>query len=241
MKKLAIIDWGIGGCGLHKKLRSMVNYPITYFSDSGFVPYGKVNPETLSRRLENVMGYLSKIGTTHFAIACNAASTVIKDSDNTTTILTHGLKMLTNQVQKTGVIGGIRTIESGLFNKPWIKQQIAQPLSAYVESGLPQDEDIRTLLHEILDPMLPLDVLFLGCTHYPALTHEIQQVTGNECLIMDPAHNMANWIVSNWNLTPKNSVRDIWLTTGDKNQTIESAEKAFDVKIEGIERVEIDI
>ena len=43
MKRLAIIDWGIGGVSIYKLIKERLGQiPVTYFSDTGVTPYGKV-------------------------------------------------------------------------------------------------------------------------------------------------------------------------------------------------------
>jgi len=36
-----VVDWGIGGLGLHSHLKSFDNRPILYYSDSGHSPVSK--------------------------------------------------------------------------------------------------------------------------------------------------------------------------------------------------------
>ena len=78
MPRLGILDWGIGGLGLYQFIkRDLPGVPITYWSDAGFAPYGKIPSRALAARVRHIAQRLAADGVTHLAIACNAASTIL--------------------------------------------------------------------------------------------------------------------------------------------------------------------
>ena len=240
---LGILDWGIGGCGLYKLIRQQSDMPIVYLSDSGYTPYGEVKEGRLKERVEKAIVFLRRQNVSHIAIACNAASTVVCSNQNTSTIVEHGIRALRKHAEKKiGLIGGKRTVESEIYLKhnPQIQQSIAQKLSAHIESGCKDPELLDKDLNEILNPLLKSNCLFLACTHYPAIKMLIKTKMPEECIIIDPCTSMADWILNNWNIPSTNNVSDLWYTTGDPKETVESAFSAFKANISNLTKIELN-
>ena len=149
MSRIGIIDWGIGGVSIYKLIKQhMRRVPVTYFSDTGETPYGKMSRRELSFRLDNVIEYLKKRGVTHVVIGCNAASTAIDDlKDHALPIfgvIQPAVRLTArSRPRLLGLIGGKRTVVSGAHRRAFgergisIRQRIAQPLSAFIERFLP--------------------------------------------------------------------------------------------------------
>ena len=76
MARLGILDWGIGGVSIYRIIKERAaKAPVTYLSDTGATPYGKMSRDELVSRLNAVIMFLKTRGVTHLAIGCNAAST----------------------------------------------------------------------------------------------------------------------------------------------------------------------
>ena len=59
IRKLGIIDWGIGGIGVYKLIKERrPEVSVVYFSDTGVMPYGKMSRAELAARLDAVIGFL---------------------------------------------------------------------------------------------------------------------------------------------------------------------------------------
>jgi glutamate racemase len=185
---LAILDWGIGGFGLVAALQARhPGVAYTYFSDSGFPPYGKVEPAALAVRLAHIARHLQQRGVRQLAIACNAASTVVSQTDWPQGLQVHDVigaglaQCLAEPVEHLGIVGGRRTIVSRALATPLrnagrkVSQRIAQPLSAHIERGNLSGADLMDDLDRILSPLRDVDGLLLACTHYPAISPEFQR------------------------------------------------------------------
>lgn len=188
LPELAILDWGIGGFGLVAALQA--RHPgtaYTYFSDSGFTPYGKVEAGVLATRLAQIAQYLQQRGVQQLVIACNAASTVAPHTAWPQGLQVHDVisaalaQCLAEPVAHLGIVGGRRTIESRALAAPLrqagrrVSQRIAQPLSAHIERGNLTGADLMADLDHILQPLRGVDGLLLACTHYPAIAPEFQR------------------------------------------------------------------
>jgi glutamate racemase len=244
---LAILDWGIGGFGLVAALQA--RHPgaaYTYFSDSGFTPYGKVEAGTLAARLAHIAGYLQQRGVRQLVIACNAASTVTSH-----TAWPQGLQVqdvisaalaqcLAEPVAHLGIVGGRRTIVSRALAAPLrraerrVSQRVAQPLSAHIERGNLTGADLMADLDHILQPLRGIDGLLLACTHYPAIASEFQRRLPGVRLF-DPVQTLLQRIDTRHLLQREPRI----LTTGDAAAMAHGARAAFgvDIRMEQIECV----
>lgn len=239
--RLGIIDWGIGGVSIYKLIKERLgDVPVTYFSDTGVTPYGKMTRGELVGRLNEVIRYLRSRGVTHIVIGCNAASTALPYLDKA------GLKIegviepaiaVTARLRPTklGIIGGRRTILSGVYRRGFaerginVTQRIAQPLSGMIESGDTLSTALMNESRRILTPLSSYSHILLACTHYPAITPVLRQFVSPRTKFIDPTAEMVR-IVTKWKLPTGG--RDEFLTSGDAAAMQHAARNAFGVTFE---------
>jgi glutamate racemase len=253
---LGIMDWGIGGLGFYRLLKEeRRDVPVTYWSDSGMTPYGKLPAAQLAARVRTVATALAARGVTHLVVACNAASTalpaVLRDGAATsatlplmTGVIEHGIRAARRmRARRIGVVGGRRTILSGAYRRGLsgdgriIRQRIAQPLSARIEAGDTSSPALARELQRIMRPLRNVEALILACTHYPAIAPQFQALAPAARLI-DPVEALLSWIESHWEL-PRGKQPDIFLTTGEPDAMRIAAHNAFEVRLTGIIRVSL--
>jgi glutamate racemase len=246
---IGILDWGIGGIGLYQMIkRAHPSLAITYWSDAGFTPYGKLSAPALAARIRAVAISLRERGVTHLAIACNAASTVLPLGNDPklptiSGVIEHGVRAANQWGRTAGkrsivaIVGGRRTILSGNYRREiqrsshlTVKQRIAQPLSALIESGQLHSAIMTQTLTKIMRPIRDADALILACTHYPAIASQFALHAPNAKLI-DPAQHMLRWIESHWPMTAARRGSDTFLTTGDPQAMQRAALAAFSEKL----------
>jgi len=248
MSRIGIIDWGIGGISIYKLIKErMPGVPVTYFSDTGETPYGKMDRYELSSRLNTVIPFLKKRGVTHVVIGCNAASTAVDDlKDNGVPIfgVIHPAVRMTARMRPSelGLIGGRRTVVSGVHRRGLaehgisVRQRIAQPLSALIESGDVSSDVIHAEARRIIAPLRGCSHILLACTHYPAilpvLRHHAPRVK-----FLDPAEELVS-VLKHERLT-RSSGRDEFLTTGSTGGMKRAAKNAFGAKIQTATRVSL--
>ena len=244
MMKLGICDYGIGGIGLYQKIREKVSTDIVYFSDAGFIPYGKVSEHVLAKRIEKVLDFFTQQGVSKIAVACNSASTVISETENLMGMLSSGIRSVEElNIQKVGVVGGGRTIASNIFIKAFEKKGIhtkqanAQAISIHVEAGDIDSEELKTDLIKIFTPFSDYKHILLACSHYPAVSKHIKKILPFTNLI-DPVEKMGEAILDHWDL-PKGNYTTTWYTSGNVKQMQLSAERAFNEKIQHIEYIQL--
>jgi glutamate racemase len=240
MNRLGIIDWGIGGISVYKLITEQLGaIPITYFSDTGARPYGKMTRPELARRIDTVVEFLKAKGVTHLVIGCNAASTAIPfliEHDIPIEGVIEPAVAMTARLKpvRLGVIGGRRTVLSGVYRRAFakrgivVRQRIAQPLSGLIESGDISSNDLYREAARILAPIRNCSHILLACTHYPAITPVLKSVVSTKTEFLDPAAELVHK-VAHWKLPTEGGSE--FLTTGNAAQMKASAKTAFSVDI----------
>jgi glutamate racemase len=248
VSRIGIIDWGIGGVSIYKLIKErMHSVPVTYFSDTDETPYGKMDRAELSFRLNTVIGYLKSRGVTHVVIGCNAASTAIDDLRDQGVpvfgVIQPAVKMTSrHRPQRLGLIGGRRTVVSGVHRRSLasrgidVRQRIAQPLSALIESGDVSSDQLHSEAKRILRPLRGCSHVLLACTHYPAILPVLKHYAPRT-KFLDPAEELVD-VLKRQKISPS-SGRDEFVTTGSTGAMKKAARNAFGVKIQTATRVHI--
>ncbi len=178
-------------------------------------------------------------------MACNAASTVLDrplPGLDVRAIAFEAVRaVLARGAAHVGVIGGRRTIRSGVYGRPLrsaglrVAQRVAQPLSALVEAGRIDGEDVERQIRRVVSPLRHVPLLILGCTHYPALHRCLARVLpGVE--LFDPVASMGEALLDAW--TPPAGIGETrFFTTGDPTAMRRAAAIAFGVHIHGVRRI----
>ncbi|MFM9904056.1 MAG: glutamate racemase [Pyrinomonadaceae bacterium] len=243
MNRLGIIDWGIGGISIYKLIKERLgDVPVTYFSDTGVTPYGKMSRAELVARLDTVIEYLKSCDVTHIVIGCNAASTAIPFLSDPGLPIEGVIESAVATAAKLkprslGLIGGRRTVLSGVYRRAFternigVKQRIAQPLSALIEGGDVSSRVLHNACKTILSPLKNCSHILLACTHYPAITSVLKAHVSPDTIFIDPAYDLVQK-VARWKLVPGGG--DEFLTSGDGTAMKKAANAAFGVLIEKV-------
>ena len=243
---LGILDWGIGGFDFYRKLRPC--YPelqVTYLSDSGCVPYGKLPALHLRDRVQAALTWLQAQGVERVVVACNAASTALPALARSGAcpaavgVIEPSLETLMRlRPANVAVLGGERTIRSGAYSRPLrqagiaVQAVVAQPLSALVEAGTLSGPELEHALARICKRLSKVDVLVPACTHYTALLPRLQELLQPR-LVVDPAtetlRTLQDLAVAGSPAAGDPSLR--CFTTGDPVQTRRAAAAAFGLEL----------
>ncbi len=245
-KKLAILDWGIGGIGIYKQIKELSSVSVLYFSDTGALPYGRMSRTELISRLSDVIKFLNSKRITDLIIGCNAASTAISFLGSTDICITGVIEKaaeatLLQNPKRLGLIGGRRTVLSGVYRKAFaangmnVDQRIAQPLSALIESGDLSSDRFRGEAKRILKPLRNCSHILLACTHYPAAAKTLSEFLPNGVELIDPTDHLVESI----DLSRMAKGTDEFYTTGNSDQMRKSAKATFGVDIKKVKQAEV--
>lgn len=203
---IGIFDSGVGGLTAIKELRKISkDVDICFFADRKNAPYGT---KTLDRVIEfskqNIKKLIS-LGADKILIACCTASTAYpylsaNEKKMATPIIDFAAKRAVELSihGRIGVIATERTVKEKAFSKAIaaisknasVFELQTQEFVSLVESGARDGKLSAYDRQKIAETLIPLqdkkiDTLILGCTHFPHIEKEIQNVTGAK--IVNPA------------------------------------------------------
>jgi glutamate racemase len=236
MERLGFLDWGIGGIGIFRAFRQRrPEVPILYWSDTGATPYGRLPAAALTARVRRVLRAMVGQGVTHAVIACNAASTILPGLGEVEIpvmgVIEPAVAMVPPALEGVlGVVGGARTIRSGLYRRALatpqrrVIQRIAQPLSAHIEAGRVGTPAFERDLGRILGPLVRADAILLACTHYPSAREAFRRLAPRAALL-DPAEAVVKTIIAGWQLPHGRG--DLFVTTGSPGEMRRAARTAW--------------
>lgn len=205
-RPIGVFDSGLGGLTAFKELRRLLPHEdIIYFGDTGRLPYGTKSKETIIRYASQDVAFLLQHQVKMVIAACGTVSSNIPENFAEsvpvpfTGVVSHACAAACSATKSghIGVIATPATIKSGAYEKhihflsPDIKVTSAHcslfvPL---VESGFIQRDNPVTKLvaEQYLSPLRDagIDVLILGCTHYPLLSDVIGDFMGNSVTLID--------------------------------------------------------
>ncbi|MBN1794743.1 MAG: glutamate racemase [Candidatus Omnitrophica bacterium] len=266
--KIGVFDSGIGGLTVVKqllKLSAQEMPQIVYFGDTARVPYGTKSAATVIKFTQEIMEFLLRFEVNEVVVACHTASSLalasLKDSSPVPVrgVIQPGVKQAValTRKRKIGVIGTSSTISSNAYGKelaavaPEI-ELISKSCPLFVplaEEGWLDDSISRQVAHRYLDPLVALgiDVLVLGCTHYPLLKGIIKEVAGRDITVVDSAYAVAGEIGKDYRLSYTND--DTWKTrvnncrfyvSDEPRRFQDTGEKFLGTTIRAVEKVEIE-
>ncbi|MFQ5893413.1 MAG: glutamate racemase, partial [Nitrospinota bacterium] len=177
------------------------------------VPYGTKSPAAITRNALEVGTYLEAQGVKYLVAACNSASAVALEALREHValplkgVITPGAEAAVAATRngKIGVIGTRATIGSGAYkaairslDPALVVFSRACPLFVpLAEEGWTEGAVPEAVAREYLQPLTAagVDVLVLGCTHYPLLRATIERVVGDGVVLIDSAEVTAQAVV----------------------------------------------
>lgn len=184
---IGVFDSGVGGLSVYQHLRQLLpNERFIYYADTKNVPYGNKSGDEILLLTLQAVARLCKRGCKLIVIACNSASayalTAIRQRCSVPVVgLVPAVKPACKltQTKKIAVLATKATLNGYLLNE--VINEVAIPngvtvfkhfepsLVPWVEQGMPIDSQVASLLiHQTyLWAKAGVDVVVLGCTHYP--------------------------------------------------------------------------
>jgi len=220
-KPIGIFDSGVGGLTVVKEvIRHLPNESIIYLGDTARVPYGIKSPETVIKYSRQNTNFLKERGIKLLVAACNTSSAVSlsilrKEADiSVIGVIEPGARAAVRNTKtgNIGVIGTEATIKSGAYEKAinqwsvvsgqWSGKKIEVASKAcpmfvpLAEEGWFENEVTEMTAEVYLSDFRGkrIDVLVLGCTHYPLLKKTIQKSVGTGVILIDSAEETAKEI-----------------------------------------------
>lgn len=210
---ILVFDSGVGGISVYLDIKKQLpNADYIYLFDNEAYPYGELEQTILIERVEKlILHAVEKHWIDIVVIACNTASTIVLPN------LREKL-----QVPVVGVVPAIKPASSfskkaiGLIATPaTIKREYTHQLIKdfsldktveligstelvdMAEGKLRGHSIEMKRLEEILKPLInTVDVVVLGCTHFPLIKQEIALVLGQDVKLIDSGEAIARRVAS---------------------------------------------
>lgn len=212
---IVLLDSGLGGLTVARAIRQALPLErIVYFGDTARLPYGSKTGATVSQFVRQIIGYLRPLKPKHVVIACNTATALalpaaieafpdltisgVIDPGAQAAVVAAGSK----RQPIIGVLATEATVRSAAYERAILRRRqharmLLRPaplLAPIVEEGRTCDDPlVRLAVDQYVGPMVErgMDVLVLGCTHYPMLRPAIERAAGPGVRVIDSAQQCA--------------------------------------------------
>lgn len=193
MKRALVFDSGVGGLSIVDALAAAeLPIAIDYACDNAWLPYGEKSDAALRARVPALLAALcAQTGPDLIVLACNTATTIaIEAARAALSIPIVGVAPPIKPAAALTVTGAIGLLATpATVRRPYTDDLIARfaagvtvvrvgstELVAAAEAKLAGAAPDRTVIATALAPLFkdaPIDVVALGCTHFPLLTEEL--------------------------------------------------------------------
>src|SRR5258706_14371251 len=212
---IVVLDSGLGGLTVVRAIRAALPHDdVLYFGDTARLPYGSKSAETVTTFVRQIISYLRPYEPKHVVIGCNTATAMslnaIRDDFpdlSITGVIEPGARAAaeaagTKEYPVIGIIATEGPIRSKAYEVAIHKRRararlLTRPtplLVPLIEEGRSLDDPVTKMaIRQYLLPMYQrgMDVLVLGCTHYPILKGLIQRMVGAKVAVVDSAEACA--------------------------------------------------
>jgi glutamate racemase len=257
-RPIGIFDSGVGGLSVLSEVKKLLpKENFIFVADQKNVPYGGKSRKQLQSYTDKILTFLVEQDVKLVIVACNTATVYAID------FLREKYKIpIIGTVPVIKTIANItKTKNTAVFstpataNSPYLRNLIskfASDVTVYVvggtgleeliEAGDLQNKKIDKVLHDSLEPLLEksVDAIALGCTHYPFLRNQIENIVGEKVKVVDSGGAVARrtkFILEHNKILGDKKEEDFFYTTGDKNtfnKAIKSLLKKFPRNIDSI-------
>lgn len=208
---IGIFDSGVGGLAIWQEIKKILpKETLIYFADSLYCPWGNKKSSFIIRRAEKISQFLiNKEKVKLIVVACNTATTLAIESLRKKfaipfvgTIPPAKPALSHTKSGFIAVFATAKTLQSQAFKK--LIEENAQGKEIVYLAGANEivneiekgniasntgcwRSKLKKLLKATLNPLTkkPVDVFVLGCTHYFFIKDLIQEIIGNDLLILD--------------------------------------------------------
>ena len=219
---IGVFDSGVGGLTVFRALEQAVpNESLVYYGDTARVPYGTRSAETVVRYSIEAAQFLRGHDIKMLVVACNTASSVALDPLAAVAgvpvigVIEPGARRAAESsvTGRIGVIGTRATIKSQAYPTRIRELHpeanvLSRPCPLFVplaEEGWTDGPITKQIAQHYLAPFRQagVDVLVLGCTHYPLLRGIIDEVMGQNVQLVDSAESVAADVATCLESTPE--------------------------------------
>jgi glutamate racemase len=200
---IGLFDSGVGGLTILSALRQeLPNEHYIFFGDTAHCPYGTRSEANIIELSLQACQFLMNQGVKLLVVACNTASQVALNTLRTAfpipiVGIVPAVKPAARATKRgrIGIAATNRTVQTAYLQR--LVDEFASDIEVYavgcpelvalVERGELEGPRVEKVLLDSLQPLLAkdVDVIVLGCTHFPAIRPSIERVVGKRVQIID--------------------------------------------------------
>jgi glutamate racemase len=207
---IGMFDSGIGGLTvLHECLVAMPAEDFVYLGDTARFPYGPRSQDELRLFAHQIAGFLDDTGVKLLVVACYSATAAalpnLQEQFSTPIVgvVMPGARaaVQTSRYRRIGVMATEATVASGSYLRAIdtldggaeVVQQACPGLASYIQDGDVASHEIVAAVRRFTTPLKEqrLDVVIMGCTHYPLIAPMLQRHLGRDVTLVNPAAEIA--------------------------------------------------
>ncbi|MFL5910800.1 MAG: glutamate racemase [Gaiellaceae bacterium] len=212
-RPIGVFDSGVGGLTvLHECLVSLPHEDFVYLGDTARFPYGDRSRDELERFARELAERLLEEGAKLLVVACNAATSAalpalreeLSGRVRVVGVVTPESRLAARATSRgrVGLLATPATVESGAYERALQEAApgaslvaVACPeLAPLIQSGGEWDERVVDAVETYCAPLraAEVDVVVLGCTHYPLVRPMIQRALGRGVEIVSSGQAIAD-------------------------------------------------
>jgi glutamate racemase len=212
---IVVLDSGLGGLTVVRSLRRWLPAEdVVYFGDTARLPYGSKTPGVVTGFVTEIVRFLMPLEPKHVVVACNTATALALPElraafpgVSISGVIEPGAQAAVEAAGDEtepviGIIATEATVRSQAYEKAIRRHRTearviphAAPLLVpIIEDGRLESDPLTQLaVRQYLEPLIDrgIEVLVLGCTHYPILRGLIEREVGQRVRVVDSAEHCA--------------------------------------------------
>jgi glutamate racemase len=275
-RSIGVFDSGVGGLTVFREIvKILPGENIIYFGDTARFPYGPRNLTEVRHFVFKIADFLADRGVKMIVIACNTSTAAALDdlkkkySIPVIGVIEPGARTAAHNTlnKKVGLIATQGTVESRAYEcaikrlDPEIRlfPYAAPMLVEFIEAGILAGKQLDDAINGYLKPLMDedIDVLILGCTHFPLIEQRIKSWSKKRFKVISSAVETAKDVKSALNQLGLSSGRiktsigpgdsegeansNKFYETGDKSQFLEVGRLFLGGEIKEVIKVKLDM
>jgi glutamate racemase len=247
---LGVFDSGLGGLTVVRALRALLpSERIVYLGDTARVPYGTKGAATVVKYALGCTRHLVRRGVKTVVVACNTVSAVAPDRLRVEFdlpilgVIEPGARaaVRASRTGRIGVLATAATIASGAYPRAIAQESTRAEVTAMAapllvplaEEGWIDGDVPRLAVRRYLGPLTraAVDVVVLGCTHYPLFRPILESEVARDVVLVDSAeataHEVREFLIERGLEHPGTALGGLELLVTDVPRTFEEMARRF--------------
>ena len=216
-RPVGVFDSGVGGLTvLHELLVALPSEDFLYLGDTARFPYGERTPHELREYALEIAAELAERGAKLLVVACNSATSAAIDAlrerfepelDVIGVVSPETqAAVVATRTGRVGLLATPATVASGAYERavaaadPHVRltSVAAADLAPIIQAGELFDEEVVDTVRAYCEPLrqADVDVVILGCTHYPLVRPLLQRILGRGVTLVSAGAAVARRVES---------------------------------------------